>query len=100
MLGIANAMSDAEYKIASKDVAEGMINEPGLSFNSLAEDDLVPKHWQTALSSVYLKDKLVLTPQLKHLNGYAASNYVSIYIIIYVMWSSNLNQMSSKWSLT
>lgn len=68
ILGIATAQ-------ITDDVRPGMIHEPGLSFNALGDDDLVVKHWNTALSSVFLKNKLVLTPQLKLLNGYVSSNY-------------------------
>jgi len=46
-----------------------------LSFNSLANDDLIVKHWTSALTSVFHADKLILTPELRSVNGYVASNY-------------------------
>ena len=98
-VGLVAAMTDAELKAAKLDVREGMINEPGLSFNSLANDDLVTKHWKTALTSVFLKDKLVLSPELGMVNGYAASNYVST--TEFNRLYSNLNQTISKlWSIS
>lgn len=98
LVAFISAMTPEELRIAKLDVREGMINEPGLSFNSLANDDLVTKHWKTALSSVFLKNKLVMAPELPSANGYASSNYVR-YSEAYLLFS-NLPPQTSKLSST
>jgi len=94
MIMMASAMTPDEEKFSRADVREGMLNEPGLSFNSLANDDLIVKHWTSALTSVFHADKLILTPELRSVNGYVASNYVSETCVYHCCSISN--PMTSK----
>ena len=67
----------AKEQIGVEDVAADMIYEPGLSFHMPPLTNSTFKHWHPKLTSVFHKNKLVLTPELKNVQGMVINNYVS-----------------------
>jgi len=58
-------------------LSHSLVYQEVLSFKPPLTDDKF-EHWDTQVSTVFLKNKIILAPEGKEQNGYIGQKYVSI----------------------